>query len=480
MDGSPLTLLKFLLPKTPFLLKTAASHTLGWSHTSSKWDLKTELTINVLREMLCNGPRSTVSQQQKGTLRDPGVKGRMWISRVRVPAPQEDDVRQLLFKVIEELNVTGQETYIQPQPQPVEAEWTGYRSHVSKDAPEPSISEEAKYKNLMEEVTSEATVLYFHGGAMYLLDPASHRPWTSKIAHLSGGRCYSVRYRLAPQNPFPAAILDAINAYLSLLYPPEGVAHDAVPASKIVFAGDSAGGLLSVALLEFLLQCHRTGKTKVHYNGREVDLPLPAGLALSSPWLDVTRSMPSLENNAHYDYLPPPSMTRKATYPPCPIWPTNPPRADLYCDGPSLCHPLVSPLAQKDWRGAPPIHISVGEEELTDENAIFAQRLAKQSVEVNWEQYEAMPHCWGLIMADMETSRVQVQSFADHIKRFVERPGDVKLEGTFVVAKSLSRKTVDLERLTTISDEEADRRMDESRELLCKRVDKEGKANPML
>ena len=71
----------------------------------------------------------------------------------------------------------------------------------------------------MKECKSPVTVLYFHGGAYYLLDPSTHRPTTKKLAKLTGGRCYSVRYRLAPQNPFPAALLDALVSYLTLLYP---------------------------------------------------------------------------------------------------------------------------------------------------------------------------------------------------------------------------------------------------------------------
>ena len=73
-----------------------------------------------------------------------------------------------------------------------------------------------------------------------------YRKTTGKLAELTGGRVLAIRYRLAPQNPFPAAILDTLIAYLNLLYPPPGSSHFAVPADSIVLAGDSSGGVLAI------------------------------------------------------------------------------------------------------------------------------------------------------------------------------------------------------------------------------------------
>lgn len=84
------------------------------------------------------------------------------------------------------------------------------------------------------------TVLYFHGQSYYMSDPVAYRSTTSKLAKGTGGRVLSVRYRLSPQHPFPAALLDAFVAYLSLLSPPPGSCHDAIPSRDIVLAGDSA------------------------------------------------------------------------------------------------------------------------------------------------------------------------------------------------------------------------------------------------
>lgn len=266
------------------------------------------------------------------------------------------------------------------------------------------------------------------------MDPASHRPTTSRLAKQTSSRVLSVRYRLAPQNPFPAALLDALTAYLSLLSPPPNAPHAAIPASQIVFAGDSAGANLSLSLLQVILELRRQSpaapRIKWH-GGATIDLPLPAGLALNSPWTDLTRCMPSLSANARYDYLPPPSAGT-AHLPPCPIWPTVPPRGDIYCDTSALCHPLVSPLAARDWRGACPVWMGCGTEMLYDEAAVLAARMAGQGVCVGWACFEAMPHCFALMLDHLPGSGRFFEGWAEWVRGCVEGPGKVVGRGVFV------------------------------------------------
>lgn len=86
-----------------------------------------------------------------------------------------------------------------------------------------------------------------------LFGPSRPRPTALKIAELTKGRCLTIDYRLAPQHPFPAALLDFFLSYLSLLYPPLGSLHDAVPASNVVLAGESAGAALCFSLIQTIL-----------------------------------------------------------------------------------------------------------------------------------------------------------------------------------------------------------------------------------
>ncbi|KAF2747980.1 hypothetical protein M011DRAFT_467017 [Sporormia fimetaria CBS 119925] len=485
MDATPTQLLKLLLPKTPLLLRTALAHTLSLSPQSSKWDLRTAITVSIMRDMM--GPNSTptsITHQQKLTTRDPGVKGPMWISKVALDALPDDEVngvRDVLLRAIKELG-TGNETYSIPNNAPCEGEWTGYRAGVAANEPEPTgLSEQQKYDNLLKETTSKVTVLYFHGGAMYLLDPSTSRPNTARIARETGGQAFSVRYRLSPQHPFPAALLDALTSYLTLLYPPPTAPHTAIPANEIVFSGDSAGGTLCTSLLQLLLHLHRQSPNPtVSWYEKDVAIPLPAGLALSSPWLDITRSMPSITHFAQNDYLPPVTGSNFTTrFPACEAWPAKPPRADLYCEASALMHPLVSPLAARDWSASPPLFFSLGEEMLRDEDAVMAQRAAKQGVKVVWREFEALPHCFGMMLEGLGATRVHYEELGGFCRDVVGGK-EVETSAEFLKAKTLERVQVDVKGLCGLSDEEVEALMRKGVERISGGRKGEMEGRPML
>lgn len=398
-----------LIPKTPMLLSAAVYHSLNLSPTAAKWDLKMELVVRLIRSLLENRNPSPVLKQQRSSMRDPGIKGKMWVSKVTLPAPSTADALDLICTAIDQSKDTGQETYTRPPMLPVEAEWTAYRPDADKNSTRPDLTEEQHYQHLMADVKSPITILYAHGGALVLMDPASHRIPCSTLSRLTGGRCLSVRYRLAPQNPFPAALLDMFIAYLSLMYPPPDALHEPVSAFNIVVGGDSAGGTLTFALLQLLLQINRGAKEgdtfSFHGHTIPLPLPLPAGISANSPWLDLTTSMPSYSTNYMNDYLPHPLLDALTHFPADDVWPTDPPRGDLYCETSMLCHPLVSPLAADSWHGACPIFVCVGDEMLLDENKIVSARAASQGVAVRWTHWEAMPHCAGMIFQDGELGK---------------------------------------------------------------------------
>ncbi len=290
------------------------------------------------------------------------------------------------------------------------------------------------------ECKTPVTVLYFHGGAYWLLDPATHRPTTKRLAKLTAGRCYSVRYRLAPQNPFPAALLDGLASYLALLYPPPGgVPQSRAPGaysicrrqvslalSTIVCLSEtpadtstrvhSAGGNLSLALLQTILELGRQ-KIKIAWFGAERDVPLPAGVAVNSPWMDLTHSSPSYMTKAGFDYLPPPpphGLGTESMRPPCPAWPTVPPREHIYVDDGLVLHPLVTLLMVRSWAGAPPVYICTGWELLRDEDRYAAGKLHRDDVTVVLEEYEGMPHCFAILLSHLPGARRCLDGWAFH------------------------------------------------------------------
>lgn len=474
---SSLAAFKFVLGRIPVILKTVLFHALRLSPTCHKRTLRTELIVTMLREFVTNAPPSTITQQQAMFLTDRGVRGNMWVSRTAFPAPADrDGLRERLFKAIRDLG-TGEEGYTKPSLHDVEGEWVGYRAGVKATALEPAaLSERDKYERLLADMKVDITLLYFHGGSYYLMDPVSTRPLMAKYATLSGGRVFSVRYRLAPQHPFPAALLDALVAYLSLLYPPPGSFHKPIPASRIVLGGDSAGGNLASALLQTLLHIHRdmpVGETPtVSFHGTMVPVPLPGGIALSSPSMDLTRCMQGSESQAIWDYLPPPSFS-PAQSPPCAIWPSDPPRAELFCEGSALCNPLVSPLAAPSWAGSPPIFIVCGQERLTDECKAFAQKAARNGVRIIWEQYEAMPHCFSQVIEGSAESEACFASWAKFVRMVAEKPEEVATKGEFITAKTLGRRSVDVYNLLDLSEKDILECMQRGRQAIVDRFNSE-------
>lgn len=481
--SSPAAVARLILPKVPLMLKTTLWHSLRISPTSAKWDLKTELIIKTLRSMLDSPHPTPISKQQKASLHDPGIKGKMWISKITFPAPEQDSLLKILNQAIEDLKEPG-EIYTPPVIAPVEAEWTGYRANVDNHRPRLDLSERQHYARLMSEVKNDTTVLYFHGGAFFMMDPSSHRGATSHLAHLTDGRVLSVRYRLAPQCAFPTALLDALLAYLSLLYPPSAESfHDPVPASHVVLAGDSAGGNICLALIQLLLQINRSPPSepiRFHDHIIPLPIPLPAGCATMAAWLDITRSMPSTSTNAQYDYLPPPITQEKAsTFPHCEAWPTNPPRGDLYSDTSMLCHPLVSPLIAKDWTGSCPLYFSYGEEMLADEVQVVASRAAKQGVTVVSEQWEAMPHCFAMILLGTPMSKTAFRNWAAFCQDVVNGE-PVETRGLWIEARTGREKEVDVESLCRMSDAEVRGRMEAAKAARHLGIEGEGKLLPKL
>ena len=481
--SSKSALLKLVLPHVPYLTRTALWHTLYLSPTSTKWDLKTEIIIKLIRAILSTPSSNGALHRQQATLKDPGIRGKIWISKVTFPASENSGLLHRFYGAIDELKGSPADTYTVPTILPVEAEWTGYRLNVDAYRPRPDLSEAQHFQRLMGDTSTPITLLYFHGGAFVMMDPSSHRQPVSHLCNLTGGRALSVRYRLSPQSAFPAALLDSYIAYLSLLYPPPNSFHEPVKAKHIIFAGDSAGGNLCLALTQLLLQLNRSATAGEAFQFQEhtvaLPLPLPAGIAGHSPWLDMTHCFPSKWANAKYDYLPPPMDSKKlASMPHDSIWPADPPRGDLYCDTSMLCHPLVSPAAARDWRGAPPLWLAYGEEMLVDEGKQVAQLAARQGTTVIWEEWEGMCHCFGMVLVGSPMSKRFFNDWASFCrtvgggdntgaqtqegshKEVIEgSPMEIKTRGTFFEVKTGKEGELDVMELGALGEEEVLNRM---------------------
>ncbi|MGH7315179.1 MAG: alpha/beta hydrolase [Candidatus Rokuibacteriota bacterium] len=223
-------------------------------------------------------------------------------------------------------------------------------------------------------------VLYLHGGGYVIGSPRSHRHLAAAIAGAAATDTLLLDYRLAPEHPYPAAVDDATAAYRWLL-------DQAIAPERIVIAGDSAGGGLTVAALLAL---------------REARVPLPAGGVCISPWVDLTCSGRSYRTKAEVD----PIVRRAGVEEMAKAYlGTTPPRT-----------PLASPLFA-DLRGLPPLLIHVGSDEVLLDDAVqLAERAKAAGVDATLEVYDRMIHVWHWFLPMLDEAQAAVEAIGRFIR----------------------------------------------------------------
>jgi acetyl esterase/lipase len=203
-------------------------------------------------------------------------------------------------------------------------------------------------------------VIYFHGGGYRIASAIAYRAYCSHFAARAGVRVLNVHYRLAPENPFPAAVDDALSAYRWAL-------DNGTEASRIVLAGDSAGGGLTAAALIAI---------------RDNGLDAPAGGICLSPWVDLTNTNETYTTRSSADKMFSLASATEAS--------------GLYLNGQDPKSPLASPIFA-DLTGLPPLLILVGDAEvLLDDSRMLAERATAAGVPNELFVYAEMPHVWML------------------------------------------------------------------------------------
>lgn len=200
-------------------------------------------------------------------------------------------------------------------------------------------------------------MLYFRGGGYVLGAIEPHRGIVAKFIRKSGVPALLFEYRNAPENPYPAALDDALAAYVHLL-------ETGVDPQYNVFVGDSAGGGLLLATLLHL---------KDHQH------PLPAAAVALSPFTDLQCTGESLKRNAATCISPLGSWLVCSRH---------------YAAGHDRTMPYISPL-YGDLEGLPPLFLSAGSHEaLLDDSVRFAHKAALSGVDVTLSVGQGMCHCY--------------------------------------------------------------------------------------
>jgi acetyl esterase len=215
--------------------------------------------------------------------------------------------------------------------------------------------------------TGRPALIYMHGGAWMQGSPETHWDITAAIAAHTGRVVYSVDYALAPEQPFPAAVLDvqAVVQWLCEQADAEGLDRQA-----IAIGGDSAGGNLAAS-------------ATLHFRGSSCALQ---GQLLIYPGVDFRTDRYSHRENANGPIVSVASM---------PFVNAN------YCPNPAdRMNPLAAPLLAPRHDGLPPAFVAVAQHDpLRDEGIAYAKALQAAGVATHLDPGDGLIHGYLRAMA---------------------------------------------------------------------------------
>ena len=231
------------------------------------------------------------------------------------------------------------------------------------------------------ETADGRVMLYLHGGGYVAGSMRAYRGFLSRVSRATGARVLGLEYRLAPEFPFPAALNDSVAAYRWLL-------SQGIDPSRVVIAGDSAGGGLTVATLVAL---------------RYLGEPMPAAGVCISPWVDLEGTGESMTSKAEVDPIVQKEMLEFM--------------AQLYIGDRDRRTPLAAPL-YADLRGLPPLLILVGTAEtLLDDSTRLADRAKASGVTVELDIWEDMVHVWPIFAPVLPEGQQAIERIGEFVRQ---------------------------------------------------------------
>lgn len=232
-------------------------------------------------------------------------------------------------------------------------------------------------------VPADAVIFYAHGGGYLSGSCSDHRALVSGLVAASGLKLLLFEYRLAPEHPFPAALDDTLIAYRWLL-------TQIAPSTRVIIAGDSAGGGLCLATLLALKDLAAQGDS--------LKLPV-AGVAISPTTdLKLTGTLNIVKGSVE-----PVNMT---------YWCSK-----YYAGENDPAHPYISPL-YGDLCGLPPLLLTAGDEEAKLDDAVrFAEKAKAAGVAVRVIIGKGQVHCYPLLPGFIPESKYAM----DEIRNFIHK-----------------------------------------------------------
>jgi acetyl esterase/lipase len=236
----------------------------------------------------------------------------------------------------------------------------------------------------MPGTSTARTIVYYHGGGYLLGSATAYAGFGAALSAAADAQVLVVDYRLAPENPHPAALEDSATAYRWAL-------RQGADAGSTVVAGDSAGGGLALAVIDSL---------------RAAGESLPAAAVCLSPWVDMTFAGESYLTNAGVD----PIITKELLGG-C---------AEAWLAGQDPEQPSASPLFA-DLTGLPPTLILVGScEALYDEAVKLAHRAAEDGVDATLAVGDDMHHIWPVMSSFLPEAKESLAQIGEFVRKHTE------------------------------------------------------------
>ncbi|WP_068161006.1 alpha/beta hydrolase [Rhodococcus phenolicus] len=227
-----------------------------------------------------------------------------------------------------------------------------------------------------------ATVLYFHGGAFVFCGLATHRTVCSLLAAKSGVPVYSVAYRQLPEGSIGTSVMDAMAAYTAIL----AVAED---PTRVIVAGDSAGGYLAMKVAEIAAL---RGMTR------------PAAVIGFSPLLNLNLEAHDPDYMKRDAYLPMSQLEKLR---------------DKWLDGPDHIEGAQSPV-DADPGIFPPVFFSVAEYEITRPDVeIVTEAIEAAGRPVETHIWAGQVHAFPVIGQTLPEARALLDLGIDFARRAV-------------------------------------------------------------
>jgi epsilon-lactone hydrolase len=228
-------------------------------------------------------------------------------------------------------------------------------------------------------VRQDHAIVHMHGGGYVLGSAQGYRELASALSAAAGAPVLVPDFRLAPERPFPAAVEDGVASVRWAIAQ--------LGASKVAVSGDSAGAGLVIATTVAL---------------RDEDEPLPAAVVCISPWVDLTNSAQSLQQN-----VVDPAVTAALCN-----W-----MSSMYLGSADAGTPLASPLFA-DLTGLPPTLIMVGgDDALRDDGFRLFDRLVEAGVDAELHEEPEMIHDWPLFSSFLPQGAIAIELAGGFIRR---------------------------------------------------------------